>query len=109
MGAASLFLPIARREVWVCGQAKDHHAALDVLSREIRRFTAAMFRPDTSPRETDLLASLKEEEDLTASLGETLFQVARRVERQPFSPTSVASTRSLPRGTDYSSGGNNRA
>ena len=66
---------------------KEHHAALDILSREIRRYTAAMFRPDTSPREADLLASLIEEEDFTASLGETLFQVARRVERQPFSPT----------------------
>ena len=33
----------------------------------------------------ELLASLIEEEDLTASLGETLYQVARRVERQPFS------------------------
>ena len=42
--------------------------------------------PTCRTREADLLASLIEEEDFTASLGETLFQVARRVERQPFSP-----------------------
>ena len=35
--------------------------------------------------QADLLASLIEEEDFTASLGETLYQIARRVERQPFS------------------------
>ena len=86
VGAAGLFLSIARREKSAPKDAKTHHAALDILSREIRRYTAAMFRPDTSPREADLLASLIEEEDFTASLGETLFQVARRVERQPFSP-----------------------
>ena len=45
-----------------------------------------MFKPDMPHAEADLLASLIEEEDFTASLGETLFQVARRVERQPFSP-----------------------
>ena len=32
----------------------------------------------------DLIASLIEEEDFTASLGETLYQIARRAERQPF-------------------------
>jgi phosphate:Na+ symporter len=86
VSAASLFLSIPQREELAPAEAKDHHAALDILSREIRRYTAAMFRPDTSPPEADLLASLIEEEDFTASLGETLFQVARRVERQPFSP-----------------------
>ena len=34
--------------------------------------------------QADLVASLIEEEDWTASLGETLYQVARRVERQNF-------------------------
>lgn len=33
------------------------------------------------------MASLIEEEDFTASLGEALFQIARRVERQPFGVT----------------------
>jgi phosphate:Na+ symporter len=44
-----------------------------------------MFEPDMSAGEADLLASLIEEEDFAASLGETLYQIARRMERQPFS------------------------
>jgi phosphate:Na+ symporter len=36
-----------------------------------------------------LVASLIEEEDFSASLGETLYQIARRVERQPFSPPGL--------------------
>ena len=44
-----------------------------------------MFKPDMPHAQADLLASLIEEEDWTASLGETLYQIARRVERQPFS------------------------
>ena len=36
--------------------------------------------------EADLVASLIEEADFTASLGETLYQIARRVERENFSP-----------------------
>ena len=83
--AANIFLAIAKREKAAPGTAKEHQAAIDILSRDIRRYTAAMFRPDTPRGEADLLASLIEEEDFTASLGETLFQVARRVERQPFS------------------------
>ena len=63
----------------------EHYAALDILSREIRNYTAAMFQPDMSRDRADLLASLIEEEDWTGSLGETLYQIARRVERQPFS------------------------
>ena len=62
-----------------------HHDELDVLSREIRNYTAAMLRPDMPADTADLLASIVEEEDWTASLGETLYQIARRVERQPFS------------------------
>ena len=83
--AASLFLAIARDEKAPAGKARDHHTAVDILSRDIRRYTAAMFEPDMPPREADLLASLIEEEDFTASLGETLYQIARRMERQPFS------------------------
>ena len=86
LGAASLFLAIARGEPSAPIQPKDHHAAIDVLNREIRRYTASLFRPDTTPCEADLLASLIEEADFTASLGETLYQVARRIQRQPFSP-----------------------
>src|SRR5262249_7590718 len=53
---------------------------------EIRSYTAAMMQPGISYERADLLASLIEEEDWTASLGETLYQIARRVERQPFTP-----------------------
>ncbi len=62
----------------------EHQAALDTLNREIRRFTAEAFRPGLSSRERDLVASLIEEEDFSASLGEALYQIARRVERHPF-------------------------
>ena len=84
--AANLFLAIARGAKSAPTSAKDHQAAIDILSRDIRRYTAAMFTPDMPDAQADLLASLIEEGDFTASLGETLFQVARRVERQPFSP-----------------------
>src|SRR5262249_13240531 len=49
---------------------------------------ASMFDPNMPYPQADLIASLIEEEDWTASLGETLFQVARRVERQAFKGTS---------------------
>ena len=44
-----------------------------------------MFKPGMPHAQADLLASLIEEGDFTASLGESLHQVARRLERQPFS------------------------
>ena len=88
--AAGLFLAIARKDKAAPGKAKEHQSAIDILSRDIRRYTAAMFKPDMSHDDADLLASLIEEEDFTASLGESLFQVARRVERQPFSPAGRA-------------------
>ena len=59
-----------------------HYAALDVLGREICTYTAAIFRPDLPRKRADLLASLIEEE---TSLGETLYQIAPRVEHQSFS------------------------
>jgi phosphate:Na+ symporter len=83
---AQLFLAIARKDKSAPINARDHQAAMDVLSRDIRKYTAAMFKPSMPHAEADLLASLIEEEDFTASLGETLFQVARRMERTPFSP-----------------------
>jgi phosphate:Na+ symporter len=84
-GAGKL-LAIARGAPGAPDDAEEHFAAIDVLSREIRRYTAAMFQPEMTHAKADLLASLIEEEDWTASLGETLYQIARRVERQPFSP-----------------------
>ena len=75
VNAAGMFLSIAQHEPSAPADAARHHAALDILSREIRRYTASMFRPDSSPHEADLLASVIEEEDFTASLGETLYPV----------------------------------
>jgi phosphate:Na+ symporter len=84
VAASRLFLAIARGDKAAPAAAKEHHAAVDVLSRDIRGYTAAMFKSNMSYAQTDLLASLVEEEDFAASLGDTLYQVARRVEREPF-------------------------
>ena len=82
---AGKFMAMARGVDGAPDDAEEHYAAIDVLSREIRSYTAAMFKPDMPHPQADLLASLIEEEDWTASLGETLYQIARRVQRQPFS------------------------
>ncbi len=84
--AAGLFLALARGVPTAPDDAKKHFASIDVLSRDIREFTAHMLDPNMPYGKADLVASLIEEEDWTASLGETLFQVARRIERQKFSP-----------------------
>ena len=83
------FLAIARRAPDAPDGSFEHYIALDTLSREIRAYTAAMLQPGMTHDKADLLASLIEEEDWTASLGETLYQVARRVERQTFSPAGL--------------------
>lgn len=82
--ATALFIDIARGKDDAPDSAMEHYQASDVLNREIRRYTAEMFKADLTYARSDLLASLIEEEDFTASLGETLYQVARRVERQDF-------------------------
>jgi phosphate:Na+ symporter len=84
--AAGLFLGLARGVPTAPADAKKHFASIDVLSRDIRNYTASMFDPNMAYPKADLVASLIEEEDWTASLGETLFQVARRIERTKFSP-----------------------
>lgn len=84
--AAGLFLGLARGVPTAPADAKKHFASIDVLSRDIRNYTASMFDPNMAYPKADLVASLIEEEDWTASLGETLYQVARRVERTKFSP-----------------------
>ncbi len=87
---AGQFLAIARGEENVPDDVMEHYNQLDVLSREIRNYTAAMLQPDMAADKADLLASMIEEEDWTASLGETLYQIGRRVERQPFSAAGRA-------------------
>jgi phosphate:Na+ symporter len=82
---AGAFMAIARGEENAPDDVIAHHDELDVLSREIRNYTAAMLQPNLPADKADLLASMVEEEDWIASLGETLYQIGRRVERQPFS------------------------
>lgn len=86
MQAATLFLSTARGAPDAPRDPKDHYAATDLLSRQIRGYTAALFRPGMPYAEADLVASLIEEEDFTASLGETLYQIARRVDREEWTP-----------------------
>jgi phosphate:Na+ symporter len=64
---------------------KDHNLRLDSLSREIRRFTASMLKPNIPAQQVDLLGSLIEEADFTASLVETQHQMLRRFNRMEFS------------------------
>jgi phosphate:Na+ symporter len=83
--AGALFLDIARAKPHAPTDPGEHHAATDVLSRDIRSYSAALFR-DGMPREQlDLVASLIEEVDFTGSLAESLHQIARRVKRESFS------------------------
>jgi phosphate:Na+ symporter len=82
--AANLFLAIARRVPTAPEDAEKHFGSIDVLSRDIRNYTASMFDPNMPFQQANLIGSLIEEEDWTASLGETLYQVARRIERQTF-------------------------
>lgn len=82
--AAVKFLDIAKGSKDAPDKIEEHYAAIDILNREIRSYTSGMFKPDLPYHRADLVASLIEEEDYTASLGETLYQIARRVERQPF-------------------------
>lgn len=81
--AARLFLDIAKGAENAPDKVEEHYAAIDILNREIRSYTSGMFTADMPYARADLIASLIEEEDYTASLGETLYQIARRVERQP--------------------------
>lgn len=82
--AAQKFLDIARGDENAPDKVEEHWAAMDLLNREIRSYTSGMFKADLPYARADLVASLIEEEDFTASLGEALYQIARRVERQPF-------------------------
>jgi phosphate:Na+ symporter len=85
LDAAVLFLDIARQAPNAPDDSVEHSEAIDVLSREIRQYTAGLFDPNMPHERADLVASLIEEEDFTANLGETLYQIARRIERHPFS------------------------
>ena len=63
--------------------------ATDILSRDIRSYSATLFTESMPYEQQDLIASLIEEADFTASLAETLHQVARRVSREKFGPQAL--------------------
>lgn len=90
---AALYLDAARGTPKLLTSAKDleeHHLAIDVLSRDIRSFAARLFVPGMPHAHADLVASLIEEDDFAAGVGETLHQIARRVKRETFSPPAQA-------------------
>jgi phosphate:Na+ symporter len=87
--ASRMMIAAARGDETKFKSVHEHQQDLDSLNREIRRFTAAAFTSELTPQQADLVASLIEEEDFSASLGETLYQIARRVERQPFGPAGL--------------------
>jgi phosphate:Na+ symporter len=80
------FMDIAKGEKNAPDDAQEHYAATDVLSREIRSYLSTMLDGDLPYARADLVASMIEEADFSASLGEALYQTARRVERMEFSP-----------------------
>ena len=82
----AMFLAIARGDKDAPVDPGSHHAATDILSRDIRAFTSNLFKDDMPYEQLDLVASLIEEADFTASLSESLHQVARRVKRETFGP-----------------------
>ncbi|QYN39024.1 Na/Pi symporter [Pseudonocardia sp. DSM 110487] len=86
LGAGQVFLDIARDKKGAPRKPAELHAALDELSREIRAYSAQLFKEDLSRRQMDLVASMIEEADFTGSLTESLHQIARRVRREQFSP-----------------------
>lgn len=87
--ASRMFLRAARDPEFKVDE-RDHNIRLDALSREIRRFTASMLKPDLPAAQANLLASLIEEEDFTATLVETQHQMLRRFERIDFSAAGKA-------------------
>jgi phosphate:Na+ symporter len=93
--ASRLMLAAAKGDETKFKSVHEHQTALDSLNREIRRFTANAFQPGLTARQADLVGSLIEEEDFSASLGETLYQIARRVERQPFGPAALEVVNSI--------------
>jgi phosphate:Na+ symporter len=94
--AGAVFLAIAKGERNAPADPGEHYSATDILSRDIRNFSAGLLKDNMPPEQLDLVASLIEEADFTAALAESLHQVARRVKREPFSvPAQVVVTEAL--------------
>jgi phosphate:Na+ symporter len=83
--AGALFLDIARGKKTAPASAHEHYAATDILSRDIRSFSAGLLRHELPYDQLDMVASLIEEADFSAALAESLHQIARRVKRETFS------------------------
>lgn len=96
--ASAIFLDVARNKKGAPADPTEHAAAADALSREIRAFSSRLFQDGLSRDQLDLVASMIEEMDFTSSLSETLYQIARRVKREPF---STAAVRVLDQGLEH--------
>lgn len=90
LGAGQVFLDIARDRKGAPKKPAALHEALDALSREIRGYSAQLFKEDLSREQMDLVASMIEEADFAGSLSESLHQIARRVRREQFRPAGRA-------------------
>jgi phosphate:Na+ symporter len=84
--ASALFLDTARNVPTAPRVPAEHQVALDILNRDIRAFAASLFTSGLSARQVEQVASLIEEADIAAHLGEALHQVARRIQREEFTP-----------------------
>lgn len=82
--AGAVFLNIARGDKKAPSDPGEHYLATDILSRDIRVYTANLMKEDLPYEQLDLVASLIEEADFTAALTESMHQVARRVKREKF-------------------------
>jgi phosphate:Na+ symporter len=82
--AGAKFLDIARGAKTAPSDPGEHYLATDILSRDIRSYTASLMKEDLPYEQLDLIASLIEEADFTAALTESMHQVARRVKREKF-------------------------
>lgn len=102
LAAGAVFLDIARGRKGAPSDPGEHHQAVDILSREIRGYSAALFSDGLSRQQLDLVASLIEEVDFTGSLTETLHQIARRVKREEFSSAGRAFINEALDGLDVS-------
>ncbi|PWR23007.1 Na/Pi cotransporter family protein [Zavarzinia compransoris] len=88
--AGAMFLNIARGDKKAPSDPGEHYLATDILSRDIRAYTAELMKEDLPYEQLDLIASLIEEADFTAALTESLHQVARRVKREHFGNHAMA-------------------
>lgn len=85
--AGAMFLDIARGAKHAPSDPGEHYLATDILNRDIRSYSASLFRDDMPTEQLDLVASLIEEADFSASLAESLHQIARRARREKFGPS----------------------